>query len=59
MKIDTGEKLDVVYTTDSLLVVIPTGTCSAMVISKVRALSTCSILSDEESVWVVTQLVLE
>jgi len=34
MMIDTGEKLDIVYTTDSLIAIIPTDGCTATVISR-------------------------
>ena len=34
MKIDTGEQLDIVYTTDSLLIVTPTDGLTSMVIAK-------------------------
>ena len=34
MKIDTGEQLDIVYTTNSLLIVTPTDGLTSMVIAK-------------------------
>ena len=35
MKIDTGEQLDIVYTTESLLIVTPTDGLTSMVIAKI------------------------
>lgn len=55
MRIDTGQQMDIVYTTQRLLVVIPTGSQTSMIISKNEPELLCYI--DNSSSGFIAQLI--